>query len=234
MPSLPSELVTLLYEDDCCLVVDKPSGLASHRGWAAEKDTLASRLRQLRGGPIHLVHRLDRGTSGALLVAKSRDLAVNFQNAMATHELRKSYLALVRGRGPSDQLLDHPVPQTEDGPRIDAQTQFYFYGSSPVERCSLVEAQPQTGRLHQIRRHLKHLTHPLVGDVNYGKGDINRLYREKYGFFRLALHAWRLFVPTPACPEPVEVTAPIPEAFLLLLQQLELAAPLPHAWYQRA
>jgi tRNA pseudouridine65 synthase len=121
----------------------------------------------------------------------------------------KSYLALVRGKPPESGLIDSPVPRSEDGERVPAQTRFTCLGSSSVERCSLVCAQPITGRMHQIRRHLKHISHPLIGDVRYGKGPINRQYRATYGLERMALHACALRLPHPATGEWLEVRAPV-------------------------
>jgi len=91
-----------------------------------------------------------------------------------------------------------------------------------VERCSLVEARPETGRFHQIRRHLKHLSHPIVGDVNYGKGDLNRLFRTRYGLHRLALHAHLLAFDHPATGRRLVVRAPLPADFAAALAALGL------------
>jgi tRNA pseudouridine65 synthase len=105
--------------------------------------------------------------------------------------------------------VDSPVPRTEGGPRVPAVTAYRRL--AVVERWSLVQASPRTGRLHQIRRHLKHLGHPIVGDVNYGKGDINRLFRERYGLRRLALHAAALSFTHPFTGASTTITTRLPD-----------------------
>ena len=107
-------------------------------------------------------------------------------------------------------MIDSPVPQREDGERVPALTRFRLLASSSIERCSLVEAIPETGRLHQVRRHLKHEGHPLLGDVNYGKGDLNRRFRTLYNLHRLALHAHTLSFAHPLTGKHIHVVAPLP------------------------
>ena len=122
-------------------------------------------------------------------------------------------VALLCATPPCASLIDHPIPKGEDGPKVPARTRFRLIQRSPVDRCSLVVAIPETGRLHQIRRHLRHANHPLVGDVNYGSGSINRHYREVYNLHRLALHASRLAFVHPMSGARVVVSAPVPGDF---------------------
>jgi tRNA pseudouridine65 synthase len=201
--------LTVLYGDDRLSIVDKPSGLLVHRGWGTDAVVAMTLLRDQLGRVVYPVHRLDRGTSGALAFAldaeAARLLHALFEGGLA----RKRYLALVRGVPPESGVVDHPIPNKPGGPRVEARTAFRRLAT--VERFSLVEAQPLTGRLHQIRRHLKHLGHPLVGDVNYGRGEINRLFRERYGLHRLALHARELSFAHPFTGAPLDVRAPLPE-----------------------
>ena len=112
--------------------------------------------------------------------------------------------------------------KAEDGPKVPAQTRFRLILRSPVDRCSLVVAMPETGRLHQIRRHLRHANHPLVGDVNYGSGAINRHYRAEYNLHRLALHASRLGFVHPVTGQRIEVDAPVPDDLGSVLLKLGL------------
>ena len=123
--------------------------------------------------------------------------------------MEKAYLALVRGVAPDEGVIDNPVPKTEGGPRVPAVTAFQRKVTG--ERWSVVEARPRTGRLHQIRRHLKHISHPIVGDVNYGKGDVNRWFREQYGLFRLALHAAEIRLVQPFSGQRITIRAGLPE-----------------------
>ena len=123
---------------------------------------------------------------------------------------------------PEAGVIDHPVPKKEDGERVPALTRFTRVASSTVDRCSLVLARPETGRLHQIRRHLRHISHPLVGDVAYGSGVVNRHYRATYGLHRLALHAYRLAFRHPVTGARVSVEARVPDDLGSALEQLGL------------
>lgn len=183
--------VSILYRDHYLLAVQKPAGMIVHRGWAKDQLTVADVVRdKIIGGPVYAVHRLDRGTSGVLLFALNAGAAFLLQTALHDDSARKRYLALVRGPMKEGCLLDHAIPRSKGGVRVPAITEFHPIAHS--DRWSLVSATPRTGRLHQIRRHLKHISHPIVGDVRYGKGPINRLFRETYGLNRLALHAFEI------------------------------------------
>ncbi len=203
--------IDLLFVDEHLVIADKPSGLLVHRGWDNDDDVAMFRVRDLLGAYVFPVHRLDRGTSGALLFARHKEAAAALSRAFEEGEIDKSYLALVRGVPPEDGVIDYPLQKSEDGPRVPALTRFRRLGASSVDRCSLVLALPETGRLHQVRRHLRHIDHPLVGDVRHGSGSINRHYRATYGLHRLALHAWTLGFRHPVTGARVEVTAPVPE-----------------------
>jgi tRNA pseudouridine65 synthase len=192
--------VLVLHRDDEVVVVDKPSGWLTHPSdFAGPAPAVLGALRDLVGAHVFPVHRLDRGASGALLFALSSPAARRLHEAFEAGAVDKRYLALVRGTAPAETVVDSPVPQGEDGPRVPALTEVRrlavvrvtFAGGRP-QAYSLVEARPRTGRFHQIRRHLKHLGHPLLGDVNYGRGEHNRFVRAEFGLSRLALHATSL------------------------------------------
>jgi tRNA pseudouridine65 synthase len=202
--------IDLLYADEHLVVAQKPSGLLVHRGWDNDDDVAMFRVRDAIGGYVYPVHRLDRGTSGALVFARTKAAASALAQAFENGAVAKSYLALVRGAPPESGTIDYAIQKREDGPRVPAVTRFRVVARSPVDRCSLVEASPETGRLHQIRRHLRHIDHPLVGDVNYGSGAINRHYRASYGLHRLALHARRVAFAHPETGARVDVVAPVP------------------------
>lgn len=197
----------VLYRDEHLLVVDKPSGLIVHRGWADDEDTAADRARELVGQQVFAGHRLDRGTSGVLLFALSSEIA----GKLGT--FRKRYLAAVRGRPEAEGVIDSPVRRGEerDSPRVPAITRYRLVSTSPIARYSLVEAFPETGRLHQIRRHLKHATHPILGDVRYGKREHNHLCRDQFGLRRMALHAATLTIVHPATGEDITFDAALPD-----------------------
>ncbi|HEU0033515.1 MAG TPA: pseudouridine synthase [Kofleriaceae bacterium] len=174
------------------MVVDKPSGIATHRGWADDDDALLQLARDAVNAYVYPVHRLDRGASGIVLFALDKDAARAFSDAW--DQADKTYLAITRGHPPTI-VLDHAIPRAPGEERVPAVTAIRTLET--FGRYALVEAKPRTGRLHQIRRHLKHLSCPLIGDVRYGKGEHNRIFRTEHGLHRLALHAARLAVPHP-------------------------------------
>lgn len=208
----------VLYRDEHLLAVDKPSGLAVHRGWVDDEDTALDRARAIARMHVHPAHRLDRGTSGVLLFALSSEVASRLGVAFAEGGAHKVYRAIVRGHPPLEGVVDHPVRRGEerDSPRVPARTAFTRLATCehPREghplRYSWIEARPETGRLHQIRRHMKHLSHPIVGDVRYGKREHNHLCRERFGLARLALHACSLSFTHPMTGEPLHIEAEVP------------------------
>lgn len=219
--------LALLYRDEHLVVVDKPSGMLVHRGWGDDECVALTLARDAVGAYVFPVHRLDRGTSGALVFALSAPVAATLHGAFEGGGVDKRYLALVRGRPPEQGLVDHPIPRREDGPRVEARTSFRRIATSPVERCSLVEARPETGRLHQVRRHLKHAGHPVLGDANYGKGALNRHYRDAFGLGRLALHAASIAFAHPISGAALRIEAPVPPELERVLAALGLEARSP-------
>lgn len=212
----------LLYRDDHVAVADKPSGLLVHRGWGNDRDVLMMRVRDELGCWVYPVHRIDRGASGAVLFALSSDTARILGGAFERAEVHKRYIALVRGIPEESGVIDHDIPRRPNGPRVPAVTDYRRL--EVFGRYALVEARPRTGRLHQIRRHLKHISCPLIGDVRYGKGEHNRLFRDKYNLHRLALHAMELRFPHPVTGEEIAVESPLPDDLRVPLEQLRAAS----------
>jgi tRNA pseudouridine65 synthase len=213
-PTLP-----ILYQDEALLVVNKPTGMAVHRGWANDR-TSAVRLARRIVQEASPVHRLDRATSGVLVFCLGEENMRALQAGFGTAAVTKRYLALVRGILPEQGEIDHPLAPSKDKPKRPALSRYRRLGT--FERYSLVEVEPQTGRLHQIRRHLKHISHPIIGDVRYGRGDQNRLFRERFGLHRLALHAHSIAFPHPVTGAPMCVVAPLPDDLALPLSQMGL------------
>ena len=209
----------LLYRDDDLLVIDKPAGLLVHRTQldAHETDTVLERLCWQLGSdtPSGLApaHRLDKGTSGLLVLTCHADAARALGAAFDAGQVAKRYVALVRG-WPAEAIdLDHPLARDPEQPstgqlQLPARTlfrrlarvewPFAVDGRHPTSRYALVEACPLSGRRHQIRRHLKQLAHPIVGDSTHGKGPHNRAVAAWLGVNRLWLHASALELPHPA------------------------------------
>ncbi len=186
-------MIPILHRDARCVVVAKPSGIPTHRGWDDSEDALLQQTRDAVGQYVYPIHRLDRGASGCVLFALDKEAARAFSDAWA--EADKRYLCITRGHPPDELVIDHPIPKEPGADRVPAVTEIWRRDS--FGRYSVVEARPRTGRLHQIRRHLKHISCPLIGDVRYGKGEHNRLFRERFNLHRLALHSISLQVPHP-------------------------------------
>ena len=205
--------VDCLYEDDTFFVLNKPAGLLIHRGWGVAETALVDYARErTANGAAHPVQRLDRGASGAVVFAKNAEAARVLCELAEQNLCSKRYLALVRGEVAAPLDIDYPISRREDGPRVAARTLVQPVATLETEprHVSLVSAQPLTGRLHQIRRHLKHVNHPLIGDVRYGQGELNRAFRSGYGLTRLALHAYWWCVGVPGSPA-ISGTVPLPK-----------------------
>lgn len=202
--------IEILWQDDTALAVNKPSGLLVHNSHYAGPKEYS--LRQMVGEqfrqPVYPIHRLDRPTSGVLIFVKQRRWANPWQDQLTSSPTEKIYLALVRGRLTAPVIIDHPLKEGDT--RREARSHAAPLFSSPIERCSLVQVRTETGRKHQVRRHLAHISHPIIGDSTYGKGDINRHYRAQYDLRRLALHAWRLDIHHPLTNECLRLCAPVP------------------------
>lgn len=203
------DAIPVIYRDDRLIFVDKPTGMIIHRGYDRDPLTVADIVRdRIIGAPIFALHRLDRGTSGVVGFALDSEMAAMMQETLRDPEItEKEYIALVRGPMKEPVDLDYPVPRKAGGERVPART--LFLPVATTGRWTLVKAYPRTGRYHQIRRHLKHLSLPVVGDTKYGKGEVNRLFRQDYGLNRLFLHAHRLTFKHPVSGEVLFVRAPL-------------------------
>jgi tRNA pseudouridine65 synthase len=218
----------VLHEDRWLLAVHKPAGLLVHRTAldAQADDDVVTRLRAQLDAPVWPAHRLDKGTSGVLLLARDAATASALGLAFAEGRTAKHYQALVRGwpgaggdAGEIDQSLarDPELPSAGQ-PRLEACTRWQVLqrlewplatdGRHASTRVALMAVQPLTGRRHQIRRHFKHIGHPLIGDATHGKGPLNRAIAAWLGVGRLWLHACELRLDHPATGLPLQITAP--------------------------
>ncbi len=218
----PRPPLEVLYVDDDIVVINKPAGSLVHRGWGDDALPVLQQLRDQLGQRLHAAHRLDRATSGVLLFARSSTMAARLHEQFAGRTVEKRYLALCRGHDAALTCVDHPLASEAGAERKPALTEFRLLGEHG--RYGLFEARPLTGRTHQIRRHLKHASHPIIGDVRYGKGEHNRHFREVYGFGRLALHCREMAFAHPRTGAPLRVQAPLDAAFAGLLTQLGIDA----------
>lgn len=202
------------------VAIDKPESLLVHRSRLSHDHVFALQLlRDQIGRRVNPVHRLDRATSGVLLFALSSEIAGALASLFATRNVRKTYLAVVRGLVDETGVIDHPLRedgQTEPKEAVTSYTRLadvelpFTVDKYPTARYSLVQVRPHTGRTHQIRRHFKHISHHLVGDTTYGRGEHNRFFREQYGVYRLLLHAGELALDHPVTGQPLVIRSPVP------------------------
>jgi tRNA pseudouridine65 synthase len=211
----------VLYQDGYIVAVDKPAWWVVHRTRGArDAEVVVQTLRRQLGGEVYPVHRLDRQASGVLVLARTREAAsvIGRQLREAPGTWHKRYLGLCRGVLERGCTVDHPV-RGPGGVRREAQTHL-----DPLEvycqRYTLVRATPVTGRRHQIRYHLKHLSHPLLGDANYGQGRLNRFFRGTFALDRLFLHAEHLRLLHPVEDRQLELSSPLPEGLRRVLECL--------------
>jgi tRNA pseudouridine65 synthase len=209
--------IQILYRDADLVAVNKPSGLAVHRGWADDDEFAMTLVRDALGQWVYPVHRLDRGASGVLLFGLSSAAARELCGRFERHEVQKHYVALVRGVPPAQVLIEHALVPESGAAAQPASTDVRLL--LQFGRYAWVEARPRSGRLHQIRRHLKHISCPIIGDVKYGKGEHNRLFRERYALHRLALHAAKLEL-LDWNGAALELQAPLPAELAHALEQL--------------
>jgi len=235
------DTLPVLYQDDMVVVVNKPSGLLVHRSPIDRHETrfAVQLLRDQLGRLVHPVHRLDKGTSGALAFALDRATAATLAAAFASRSVEKTYLAIVRGWPADAGVIDHALDAVQDdyapvaAGRKSSVTAFRTVACTelpvrvdryPTSRYALVELHPDTGRRHQLRRHLAHVSHPIIGDSTYGKGRHNRLFAERYGVHRLLLACVRLEFAHPATGARLRIEADLGEGFDELAQRLDWQA----------
>ncbi len=218
----------IVYEDDDLLLLNKPAGLAVHAGSGVRVgviETLRALFPTLPN--IELAHRLDRETSGLLVVAKTRPTLLSLHELLRGDQVKKTYLALVHGSWPDKRVeVDAPLAKNNlrSGERMvevtgegkESLTRFRVL--QRYSEVTLVEAMPVTGRTHQIRVHAAHVDHPIAGDDKYGDQTLDRALRP-YGLGRLFLHAARIQIPRPGKPE-LRVEAPLPAELQAVLNAL--------------
>ena len=237
MRSLP-----VLYQDEHLVAVNKPSGLLVHRS-AIDRHATGIAMKIVRdqlGQWVYPLHRLDKSTSGALVFALDPDTARAMTRAFMEAQVSKGYLAIVRGFTAEGGRIDHPLKDRGDkmtgreqnGDRLGKRSVTDYRRLATVElpqpvgryataRYSLVAAAPLTGRTHQIRRHMKHLFHPVVGDTTYGDGRQNEFFRRKFNCRRLLLHAATIAFSHPWTGRRLSIQAPLDHEFCAVIEALQ-------------
>ncbi len=229
----------IVYQDEFFIAINKPSGLLVHKS-IIDRHEIYFAMQMLRdqiGQFVYPIHRLDKPTSGVLLFALDTESAKLISEQFRTHTIKKIYLAVVRGYLHESGMIEHALSQKLD--KIadkntksdkDAQEAFTFYrklaevelsfaiGKYDKTRYSLVEVTPKTGRKHQIRRHMKHISHHILGDTKYGRGEHNKFIREQYGCHRMLLHASSLEFKHPHTQQLIRLDASLDVTFKALFE----------------
>ena len=227
-------MLAILYQDEHLVAINKPAGLLVHRSKIDRHETnfALQMVRDQIGQRVYPFHRLDKPTSGVLVFALDSNTARQMTEAFSTREVEKEYLAVVRGYIEEQALIDYALKEQLDkmtdrqaNQNKEAQPTITGYqrlataelphavGRYPTARYSLIKVNPQTGRKHQIRRHMKHIFHPIVGDTTHGDGKHNQLFRDAFDCQRLLLHASGLSFIHPVSGEFVSIDAPLDEPF---------------------
>lgn len=230
----------ILYQDEYLIAINKPAGMLVHRSWLDRHETqfVMQTLRDQIGQYVFPIHRLDRPTSGVLLFALNSEMANLLCLQFEEKTVEKSYLAVVRGYLTGSAQIDYPLKiqldkiadkfAQEDKEPQSAVTNYtglqtvempWAIGKYQTARYSLVRLMPQTGRKHQLRRHMKHIFHPILGDTQYGDLHQNRGLSEKTGVSRLMLHAETLSFDHPITQERIEIRAGLDEQWKKLMTE---------------
>ncbi|PYE35450.1 tRNA pseudouridine synthase C [Idiomarina fontislapidosi] len=226
-------VLTIVYQDEYLVVIDKPSGLLVHRSWiASDAQQFAMQiLRDQIGQRVFPVHRLDRPTSGLLVFALSSEVARALNEQFAEREIKKVYHAVVRGYVDDAGIIDYALKEEHDKiadkqaqadkPAQEAVTEyqckarvelpFKVSKKHDTSRYSLVKLMPKTGRKHQLRRHMSHIRHPIIGDTRHGEGRHNRFFRDHFDCHRLMLAATEIEFTHPVTGETLNLAIDVPE-----------------------
>lgn len=233
---MPESLLPIIYQDQHLVVIDKPSGLLVHRSrLASDAKVFAMQLlRDQLGQHVYPLHRLDRPTSGLLVFALDSDTARLVNEQWAERSVEKTYHAVVRGYVDDGGIIDYPLKEELDkiadkDARGDKEAQqavteyrclkrielpFKVSKKHDTSRYSLVELKPKTGRKHQLRRHMSHIRHPIIGDSRHGEGRHNRFFRDQFGCDRLLLAATQIRFQHPHSKEILDLSTDIPDELL--------------------
>ena len=227
-------MLEILYQDEYLVAINKPSGLLVHKSPIDKRETrfALQEVRDQIGQWVYPVHRLDKPTSGVLIFALSSEVAKLLSEQFKAHTIQKEYLAVVRGYTKEKELIDYDLKvildkkadrdRSNNKEPQEAQTYYECRGTVElpfavsrysVARYSLLKLLPKTGRKHQLRRHMKHILHPIVGDTKYGRNEHNNLFRKQFDCHRLLLHASKISFMHPISGESILLEAGVDEVF---------------------
>ncbi|QDK78326.1 pseudouridylate synthase [Spirosoma sp. KCTC 42546] len=226
-----SKPLPILYQSADLVAINKPHGLLVHRSMIASdaSEFAVQILRDQLGQRVYPVHRLDRKTGGVLLFALTESMNSIMQQQFMGALVDKKYIAIVRGYTPDEQTIDYPLRNDETGVSQEAVTHLKTlrqteiplpFGKHPTSRYSLVELTPATGRMHQLRKHMAHILHPIIGDRPHGCNKQNKLFKEHFEMNTMLLHAQQIEFVHPVTSEVITITAPFQAEFERMLGAL--------------
>jgi tRNA pseudouridine65 synthase len=217
-------MLNILYQDDYLIAINKPHGLLVHRSSiAADAEEFALQiLRDQIGKKVNPAHRIDRKTGGVLLFAFDKPTEIAMQQQFMENQVKKKYLAILRGYTPDSEEIDYPL-RKENGTLQEAFTRYITLkraeldvalGKHTTSRYSFVEAAPETGRMHQLRKHFAHIFHPIIGDRTHGCNKQNKLFKETWELDTMMLHASQLTFTHPVTGLQITINAPLQAEFV--------------------
>ena len=223
-------MLEILYQDDYLVAINKPHGLLVHPSPIARdaEEFAMQLLRDQLGQHVHPAHRLDRKTSGVLLFSLDESTHKVTQSLFAERSIEKTYMAIVRGHIEPRGTIDYALKR-EDGKVQEAVTHYTCldqceldvpFGKHTTSRYSLIEVKPETGRMHQIRKHMAHIFHPIIGDRPHGCNKQNRLFKEKWNMTSMMLHASSLEFDHPITNEKITIKATYHAEFLRMMRMM--------------
>ena len=235
--------LTILYHDEYFIAAHKPEGLLVHKSNIDKSETrfLLQILRDQVGEYLYPIHRLDKPSSGLILFGLNASVTAHIQQQMQTNTAVKEYLLICRGYTPDSGIINHPLKPIDDfkgktgyikniKPVQEAITEFTRLATIelpeaidkyPSSRYSLVQAKLLTGRKHQIRRHMKHISHPIIGCPKYGKSTHNRYFADSYKVSRLLLHSYKMTLDHPVSGKKMTITAKPQGSFKSLMHRFD-------------
>ena len=231
--------VSTIFEDEYILCVSKPNNVVVHHAKFSKNVIEEKSLLQLVKDEYNLdcypIHRLDRKTSGIILLAKKKEYVNAFQQLFTNNEISKTYFGLVRGFSPDEKVIDSPVKGRDEKVYKDAETHLKTLANitlnipvTPYDssRYSLVELTPKTGRTHQLRLHTRKISHPLLCDPKYGDNNHNHMFVEQFGWENLFLHAGFLTFKHPFSNKELNLSADFPEHWLSAFKEFKWENPI--------
>lgn len=229
----------IIFEDEKIICVNKPNNVLVHHAFlsrnVADEDSLLQLIEKEFQIKVYPIHRLDRKTSGLILLAKEKEFVSKFQELFIAKEIQKTYFGIVRGHSPETKTIDSPVKGRDANVHKEALTHLRTLANVTLDipvkpydssRYSLVELSPKTGRMHQLRVHSNKISHPLIGDTKYGDKNHDVMFDENFGWKNLFLHAGKLEFTHPFTAEELILKGSFPKDWIALFEEFSWANPL--------